>query len=420
MKLTPILHKITHSTLPAAAAALLCAGAWGCSDGNTRAAVDEPAATPGETAAPADRDVWLSLRVNVPVPATAGGGSRADDAAGHPEEDATADECHIDRSGNNLSLMFFDDRQMLWRVLNPQEMVVEPVAGSTREYVMRFKINSAYFSYAGTEGDVECSYMLVANLGGTGGGDAFSTNDLFAMTPAQIAARHAGFDMPDQSAATWMPSAADGRHIPMSGIARCTISRENFNNSTVADMAADMGTLYLQRALAKVRILDAVPLQQDVDFDRITAVSLVGGNTRGAYIPEGTPAWYAGTVDVETATERPEWFDPDCRIRMFNTEQTSTVENRAYQNAFVCYVPECKLTGRQPRMIITVKKKNSTATRDFEVVLSQPSGSFGGLTSLARNHIYEFKVEMSTTSQLQLNYTVCDWDRYTVNPPTFQ
>jgi len=412
MKLKQLIYKLTHPTVTAATAALLCMGVCGCSSGDSPIG-DDVATTP-------DKEVWLNLRLSVPRPTpTAGrGNSRADDAAGHPEEAANSDESYIDCTGSNMALMFFDDRQMLWRVLTPKEMTVVP-AGNDGMYDLQFKLNSDYFGYAGTADNIECTYMLVANMNGTGSGSTFSTEAIFAKTPAQIADMHTGFGMPDQSTEAWIPSAPDNKLIPMAGIARGRISRTDLNNST-ADAAADLGTLNMQRAMAKIRILDAIPLQTDTDMDRITAVTIQGCNTRGAYIPAGTPIWYSGTTEVETATELPEWYAPDGRIKMLNTPQTSAEENKTYQNAFVCYVPECTLTGKEAKMIITVAEKESGATQDFEINLSKSYGGFGGLSALARNHIYEFKVEMSTIGKMSLKYTVCDWDQYTVNPPTFE
>ncbi len=411
MKLKQLIYKLTYPTMTAATAALLCIGVCGCSS-------DSPIGDDDDATEVPDKDMWLNLRLSVPSPTAGRGSSRADDAAGHPEEADNYDESYIDCTGSNMSLMFFDNQQRLMRVLTPQEMTVTPGAGEGM-YDLHFRLNSDYFDYAGTADNIECTYMLVANINGTGSGSTFSTEALFAKTPAKIADLHTSFGMPDQSSGAWMPSAPDKQLIPMAGIARGRISRTDLDKST-AEAAADLGTLSMQRALVKIRVLDAIPLQTDTDMDHITAVTIQGCNTRGAYIPAGTTAWYSGTTDVETATEMTEWYAPDGRIKMLNTPQTSTVENKTYQNAFVCYVPECTLLGKEAKMIITVAEKESGATQDFEINLKESYGDFVGLSALARNHIYEFEVKMSTVSQLHLKYTVCDWDQYTVNPPTFE
>ncbi len=398
-----------HNAL-AAFAVVLCMGAYGCSSDSPAGPVGD---APGSVSA---GDVWLSLRLSIPG-SIGHGGSRASDVAGHPEEEPDADENYIDCTSGDMALMFFDDRQLLWRVFTPQEMIVVPAGEGV--YSLRFRLNDSYFGYAGTADNIECTYMLVANMDGTGRGGTFTTDDLFARTPAQIAAMYTCFGMPDQNSAAWLPSAADRRLIPMSGIARGMVSRAALGNST-AEMAADLGTLNMQRALAKIRILDAIPLQPDTDMERITSVSIVGCNTHGTYIPDGQSAWFDETVVVETATELPEWFDTYSRITMFNTPQTSTVENAAYQNAFVCYIPECTVThDRGIRLIITVEMKNGAPPRTYDINLADQqdlagtSGSvYGGITGIVRNHIYEFKVEAAPKAGLDLSLHVRDWESF--------
>jgi len=404
------LHNIMHTMTAAFAAALLCMGAYSCSSDSPTGLAGN---APGSVTA---GDVWLSLRLSIPS-STGRGGSRASDDAGHPEEAPNADENYIDCTGGNMALMFFDDRQLLWRVLTPQEMTVVPVGEGV--YSLRFKLNDSYFGYAGKADNIECTYMFVTNMDGTGSGSTFRTDDLFAKTPDQIAAMHTCFGMPDQNGAAWIPSSVDSRLIPMSGIAHGRVSRAALGNST-SDMAADLGTLNMQRALAKIRILDAISQQIYTDIERIISVSIVGCNTHGTYIPDGPSAWFNETVDVETVTELSEWFDPYSRIAMFNTPQTSTVENTTYQNAFVCYVPECTVThDRGIRLMITVEMKNGAPSRTYEINLADQQalegsggGVYGGITGIVRNHIYEFKVEAAPKAGLDLTLHVRDWESF--------
>jgi len=393
--------------------AAVCVGASGCVGDDSLCVEDRPGYREGD-------DIWLDFTMENLGPV--GNRSRAGDPAGHPEEESSAAENYIDCANKDLSLMFFDDRQLLWRVFGPEEFIVEPVnsdgSDSYASYRVRFKLNKGYFAYADGKDNIDCSFMVVANMRGLKSGNGtFSNNDLFARTPAYIAGLYTSFGMPDQAAGAWMPSIDDGNLIPMAGIAGCSISRIDLDNST-ADNAASLGRIDMQRALAKVRILDATGDNPEADIKRIKSVTLAGVNSRGAFMPVGTDMWFNGTTVVETATEMPEWYDASRSVSMLNAPQTSVVTDRLYPNAFYCYVPETTVTGERGMRFIIVAEMKDGQDKEYVINLAEPQGTiagtvYAGIGNIARNHIYEFEVTASSPVNLALNLHVMDWQSST-------
>ena len=113
--------------------------------------------------------------------------------------------------------------------------------------------------------------------------------------PWSLSQENRGFDFPTD----WTPSIADNRHIPMSGLVKASMTRASFEGATDQSKAVDMGTIYLQRNIAKIRVVDAIAKNGDADHE-ITAVTLTGATNRGSFIPymaDNTAAW-AGALPL--------------------------------------------------------------------------------------------------------------------------
>lgn len=362
---------------------------------------------------------WLSMRV---VNADSRQGRSRADGAGHPDEAADDPENYID--GRDMSIMLLDNRQMVRHVFAPDEISMHTtvVDGST-VYDLKFKLNSDYFSYAGSLTNVDFSLMVVANRTGLGGVTSTFGTDMLSKTPLMIAKGYPSFTMPDQATAAWMPNRGTNR-IPMSGI--MTVTGKNLSVTNTAENPLNVGTVTLQRNLCKVRILGDLDGHADgpSEYNKITSVKLVGSSNKGAFIPllSETDAWYTNTTVLESPTVKEGengWWNAAAEVNMLAASQTSVVYNKTYDNAFYCYVPEAVLTGTEAKLVITANyDDDETRTRTWELPLGT-NYTAGGTTTTAtpsfvRNHIYEYLVQAVSGAKLTLTLNVVDWDSQTV------
>ncbi len=405
--------RIIHNTLSLLAGGLLTVSLSGCLDDNSACIEDQPGYKEGN-------DVWLSFHVkNIGETAK----TRAEEPIDptHPNEEASIDENFINTS--DMALMFFDDRQILWKSFLPGEYVVEEINGTNgSEYTLKFKMNKDYFSYAKGQENVEYSLMVVANINGLKGEASVFDENLFAYSPQRIASLYKSFAMPDQSVITWLPSKDNKDLIPMAGIVKGSFPSSVLENGNTWETAAKIGDVYMQRCLAKIRVLDAFRLKVESNGDFITDVKLIGSNIFGAYIPASDNDWYDGTKVIETASENinGNWFSNDNKVIFTYSDSNfnSIVDDGVtYRGQFYCYIPEAIVDGANRDIKIEVKL-SSGITKEF--VLKNKYGEYQGLTQIARNHIYEYIVDINQDSQLSLNYTVCPWMTYNIVIPPFQ
>lgn len=361
---------------------------------------------------------WLSMRV---VNADSRQGRTRADADGHPDEAATDPENYID--GSDMTIMLLDNRKMVRHIFAPEEITLSPAGSGNDAYDLKFKLNSDYFSYAGSMSSVDFSLMVVANRTGLGGETSVFGTDMLSLKPWMIAERYPSFTMPAQTSAAWMPN-RDTNRIPMSGV--MTATGVDLSVTNTADKPLNVGTVTLQRNLCKVRILDDLNgLDGGSEYDRITSVKLVGANGKGAFIPllPETDPWYTNTAVVESPTAEASWWNAGSEVTMLNAPQTSVVNskdgNYTWQNAYYCYVPEAALTGSGAKLVITANYDNDPdRTREWNLSLDQTgtgeNAGYTGTPSFVRNHIYEYLVQAVSGAKLTLTLNVLDWQAETV------
>ena len=361
---------------------------------------------------------WLSMRV---VNADSRQGRTRADADGHPDEAATDPENYID--GSDMTIMLLDNRKMVRHIFAPEEITLSPAGSGNDAYDLKFKLNSDYFSYAGSMSSVDFSLMVVANRTGLGGETSVFGTDMLSLKPWMIAERYPSFTMPAQTSAAWMPNSGTNR-IPMSGI--MTATGIDLSVTNTADKPLNVGTVTLQRNLCKVRILDDLNgLDGGSEYDRITSVKLVGANGKGAFIPllPETDSWYTNTTALETPTTEASWWNAGSEVTMLNAPQTSVVNSKdgdyTWQNAYYCYVPEAALTGSGAKLVITANYDDDPdRTREWNLSLDQTgtgeNAGYTGTPSFVRNHIYEYLVQAVSGAKLTLTLNVLDWESQTV------
>lgn len=400
---------IINKTLALTAAAIALMGATtACVNDNSLCVEDQPGYEEG-------KDVWLTFTIKNQKDAT--GRSRADVPTDplHPDEDASADENYIDPS--DVTIMLADNNGYIWKIWNAGAGEIAVVADkNNQEYEFITKVNQDYFNYASGLNDIPFTLLVVANTKGIGSGNNDSyTPDDFMQTPWSLSQENRGFDFP----ADWTPSIADNRHIPMSGLVKASMTRASFEGATDQSKAVDMGTIYLQRNIAKVRVVDAIAKNGDADHV-ITAVTLTGATNRGSFIPymgDNTAAWAGGTSVVEYATVK--------EAAWYSATRLHTLASVSYRDdlklvdettvgtypAFRSYITEYDYDrgptteADRPTLHITVTGSDGTVTYDY------PVSNALGATDMARNHIYQFIVTaVSSTGDLTINWTVCDMD----------
>ncbi len=375
-------------------------------------------------------EVWLAVDIRNLSSDSDRNLTRADsspfDPEGHPDEEAEAAENYIDVS--DLCLMLFNSENRLVRVCDSGEYdISEQTSGS---YRLLMKASPDYLgATAADTGKLQFTVMIVANLHGTGSGDgAYSYSDLLHSVKT-LSGLHRGFGYTGLSGSSaWSPSVSDGRLIPMAGTVTATITKADLEGSTTPENAVTLPTLYMQRAMAQIRLVDAVA---DDNF-KITGVKVRGFNSRGAYIPEleESSAWSYNTQVLEYATSQPGWYRPGESIpsqpvTIVNTRgEWSGMEANARYNAYRFYVPEFSWSAageeEGPLLDITVYDKTSAKSRNF--IYRFPDAVNGRRADLVRNHIYQVVVtDIKAQSQLSLkiNYGICPWQTETVDIPSF-
>lgn len=416
-------HYIYLHCMRATLTVLAVAAMASCVDDESLCEEDRPGYTEGH-------DVWLALSISNQGTAESRSMSRAsstDDPSGHPDETASAAENHIDK--NDLTLMLLDEKTQCIKTLTPSDITLTAVNADKGEYRVVTKINRSYFDFAGKSGDF---YLLaIANTRGINRTDLTAESigyGTFMKSLREISdmLRTFSFDglVSQGNASPWLPDIEGKRHIPMAGLQKMTVSRTQLDNASSPDNTIDLGEINMQRALAKIRILDGVRFQDRLPSPtHIESVSFCSGTGKGTYMPSVSqcPAWANGTATVETATKPSPvgaWHNTSLRMPTRQHLLTNDSDGKQY-DAFSCYTPETAVwdmrdSGSRPYLeIVTLsdngQRKNHTVYLDR--VMTQ--------RDMARNHIYQFTVTMSEQSVIQLDYTVCEWNTVTSGDISF-
>ena len=375
----------------------------GCIDSNSECIEDQPGYEEG-------KDVWLSVNFrNV----DSEGRSRAVTDPVHPDEEATAAENYID--GNDLTVMFLNSDGRVMKVFDKNEIsVVYNDEVNYRDYELKFHINQDYFEKTGATSTF--SLLVVANHKGTGDGQTYNPDNLWMKSVADLSALKTSFGYTGQNGTeAWTPDKDGGRHIPMAGIHRFTVSRAALESATDANnplVITDGGNeIDMQRAMAKIRVIDAFKSATDnVDGEYIASVKLKGVSSRGSFVPDNA-AWANGTCVLEEATWLTSWYQQEKSISLTAPEEYTDVETGKLRTRMIGYVPECGsevFNETQSPTLEIVVANAAGATQNFSVKLSDLKEP--GVTAFARNHIYQFIVEKNFQADITIAYTVCEWN----------
>lgn len=351
-------------------------------------------------------DVWVAFKISN---ATAIQQSRVSDSQNHPEELATNAENHINPS--DFTVIIMDSQNRLLKVV--EDIVVDEIPNTSgSQYTVSGKVNSDYLEIIG-EGN-SFGILCIANSQGTGGGDTFTMN-LWANSLKEISAKLKTYRYTPAEGIAWLPDMTTN-FIPMAGYKRVAALASTSGHQTPAT-ALQLGSISMQRAMAKLRILDGFKYQ-GLPYDmRIVSVKMHNSPDRGAILPDvtQTPAWANGTTVVEKAAAP----TPYHAWRYASQEVTFTAEpgfvaNGITYDSFYAYVPEQVLQGPTlaPYLTIVTERTNSDGSKIFNehnVELASIVKPVDGDVSLARNHIYHF-VTTIVPPYIQLSPLVYPWE----------
>lgn len=375
-------------------------------------------------------DLWMTISV---VNQSSHEPSRADDEAGHPDEDAEIAENYIDT--RDITLMLLDENRMLLKVFESDEFVVIPREASydMSKYDITFNVNRDYFNYAAGKDDILFSLMVVANTNGVRGAKPslpFTWRNVGKRVSSLSEDAGNVFEFPDSYDSPWRPTAADGgKHIPMAGIKKVTMTRTEFETENTVETRIQLGDIPMQRTLAKVRVLDGIRSQTDTEFSEISSVGLQGVFKAMGFVPyySVVPAWYTSdeTPVIEKGSVKYDEWDTTATIPFFEVDDYTATDGTTYKKVFIAYVPEYSasvkaesdekrkgadgyVVGEVPTLKFKLKERDSGASVDRDVKITD----FANITDIARNHIYEFKVTANPNAKLNLTLNVKAWDRY--------
>lgn len=398
---------------------------------------DEPQPVPDTPARVGD--LWLSVDLRNQEPsgrrASASRASKPDDADNHPEEEAVEAENYVDTS--DLNIMLLDNNRRVIRSFGSDDYRVSRQRDGV--YRLTLKVHTDYFAYAGKEPTdvVAFSLLVLANVNGMSGADgAFGEGYMFN-TIEQLSEAYRGFPYTGLTGenAPWTPSTdTEQRLIPMAGVAAMSVTRARLNAASTEADPIELADIYIQRSMAKVRLVDALEANGQTRL-RIEGATLVGANSRGAYLPllTGSSEWAAETAEVEYGTARSEWWNASAVLPSTKVSYTDLLNyvgkgaDKVY-DAYRIYVPEFDwdaladgVSGPVLRVQVRDTQTDEILYFDYAFPRTDPQIT-GGDADFARNHIYQVVVtgiNYPVSVSLQLQYAVCPWSVHEIDIPPF-
>lgn len=367
----------------------------------------------------------------------------------------TVDENYLDL--DNLVFLLYDNNRTLIQTLYPE---VHSVPNTEYvKYTVKARINHPYFLNA--PGPELSFYILVVgnysllNPTNTSFSGTTALQNLFS--PDIVA----GFEMPKRIGyeAYWKPNCDDDKYdgnkayIPMSGLQHFTVSVAQLQQSTAEQpLQLSEGVqgkeVNMLRALAKIEIVDRInasgtgssTIQPGIEERAfVEKAELMGYFSRGSLLPafedwnkgSSLETQYAASpsipndarfVSIPPQSDELEVSQENARnVINFFYDEEATARREDKCRVFSCYLTEydaSRLTSGQAPMWIrtTVQNKNNTAQSILYRILVAPysNGTAGSPMDIVRNNIYRYEI-LSVSSQLQLNWTVCNMDTGVAN-----
>lgn len=319
---------------------------------------------------------------------------------------------------------------------------------SGASWTAKLKINSQYLNILGKS---HFYILIVANCQGTNGTyENVLFNNISWMMPLSETIVHPNSNGNRKTFsitnAFWSPQGNDNSCIPMCGMQRIEIPSD-WESYYDEDNAFMIESVPMMRSMIKLRIVDNTAKSENAsDSYRIKSVSISDYNTRGMLVP-GDDKFETGMSDwkeIVSNNEQRILETASCAYNYGKWKSNETIvipkseftdkSNNKY-NAFIAYLPESKVKDplESPKISITTvhefyqkdengefildSKCNKIIETEFEKtwddidIRTLFSDIYGknNIPSMVRNHIYEFKIEISEKNSIQAIYQVCPW-----------
>jgi len=409
--------------------------------------------SPCDTPAGADPTVTLQFTV---VTRNATGPSRADDC--DADQEGSAAENFINMA--DCQFLLFDDDRRLLRPIFPE------VTGSDNAaytwYSIKAEITERYFTDKVNAGaPVDFYIMVIANsrsLSGQAFGLAPGTT-----TIDDIAAQRRTYSVAprrDQwnNVNAWQPSISYKKGIPMAGLQKFSVPAADLKRSTYDNPVnlsqslpgginiGNQKDINMLRAMSKIEIVDKIDMPDRYDENQkrilVEKVELVGYFDRGTIVPSigvagSWPEYVSDNVNVPTVPSvnyytKPGVFEVSAYGHydpmMFAFDWNASENSDGYP-VYSGYVPEYSqeaIAGfTEPYIAITLSNNDGSdvySIMPLKLAKYTDGVAGDGIEALLRNHIYRYEITgvNSEINLISVGYTVCDWNRPTVDIPTFE
>lgn len=372
----------------------------------------------------------------------------------------------------DCQFLLFDDKRTLLRPIFPE---ITPGQKDDNVdytwYSIKASITEPYFDEAVKAGtkDIDFYIMVIANSHSTGLDGQYPGLTPGVTTIDHIAAQLLTFNLPERRAqdnqiTEWQPNIDENKLIPMVGLQTFTVSADDLKGSTY-DTPVDLSTgtsgktIDMLRAMAKIEVVDKIDLPDGYDPNikrmRVEKVELVGMYRKGTLMPSIGPdgQWpdYISTqVTNTTLPSNSEYTNPVAYkesyaydnnskdIMFFNKGTIDSEKAEERYPIFFGYVTEYSKAAIgnmvKPYLVITLVDETSPdnepdgkETSFYKELKLTNYNDYGapqgdGINFLLRNHIYRYEINSVSSSEaniINVGYTVCNWDDYTVDIPTF-
>lgn len=373
--------------------------------------------------------VWMTLGVNFQNVSSSehadqnASDTRATDDENHPDDISTPAENYINRQ--DLMLVIFDHNYNVIKTIGPGDFLDWSESADKTSYQIITQIHRDYFRLI--ESGEKFPILAVANYatGATPGAPSFKAEWMTNLD--KLASDCQTFNFEPSS--TWEPSIDSHNGIPMAGLMiHNGLSEDDLDKAIDKSSALTLGSIEMQRSMAKIRILDNLPYQLSLETSqRIKSVRLVKGNVKGALIPDTKTftGWKQGTKMLEYATVPTPalaWQKSDMKIDGQYNGENFEKDQKTYRE-FRMYTPEIRTyTGNltDASLEITVEERSWDSKNDADwkerKTYTCPLATILGRVNngdvrydIARNHVYEFVVSSTEKADISVTYTVCDW-----------
>ena len=195
--------------------------------------------------------------------------------------------------------------------------------------------------------------------------------------------------------------------IPMWGVT-------SFDFTKLQPGQNDVGDIWLLRAMAKVEIVIGTSGDEPNLITALASASVANANTQGYVLPqEWSAVEHTKSLSYENSLHP---LSSSAAISDM-TPDDKTV------NKIVFYLPETVNTGETTEITLnytTDLKGNESKSGVIRFAKYENGIPTDTNYDIVRNHLYRFEVFLSGKSnQFIINYTVCPWQEYVVNLPTF-